>query len=416
MKIAVVGGGISGLGAAWILSRRHEVHLFEAAPRLGGHAHTVTVHEENRAVPMDTGFLVYNELTYPNLIRFFEHLGVETVASDMSLSIQSGDGELEWSGTNLNSIFGQRMNLLRPRFHRMLLDILRFARQADELLLQARRHAWTLGEVLAAGRFSREFSADYLLPIGGAIWSTSPRRMLEFPAETFLTFFMNHKLLQVNNRPVWRTVKNGSINYVQRAARGIGKIHLASPVREVERLEDGVRVRTARDEGIFDRVVLAAHAPQILQMLARPTASERRVLGAIAYQPNLALLHRDRAVMPRSRRCWSSWNVAAARPGQTEDISLSYYLNKLQPLETSRDYFITLNARSEPAELVEKIEYEHPQFDQEAIRAQSALPSIQGTGGVYFAGAWSRYGFHEDGLLSAVRVCELLGVEAPWKT
>lgn len=416
MRIAVVGGGISGLGAAWILSRQHEVHLFEAAPRLGGHANTVSVSEGDAQIPMDTGFLVYNELTYPNLIRFFEQLGVETVESDMSLSIQSGDGRLEWSGTNLNSIFGQRMNLLRPRFHWMLLEILRFARQADELLLQARRHAWTLGEVLAAGRFSREFSTDYLLPIGGAIWSTSPTRMLEFPAETFLTFFMNHKLLQVNNRPVWRTVKNGSINYVRRAVKGISRVHLDSPVREVERVEGGVRVKTGRDEGVFDRVVLAAHAPQSLKMLKDPSSAERRVLGAVRYQPNVAVLHRDRAVMPRARRCWSSWNVASARPGQTEDISLSYYLNRLQPLPTERDYFITLNARTEPRELVEKIDYEHPQFDQEAIRAQAALPTIQGGGGVFFAGAWTRYGFHEDGLLSAVRVCELLGVEAPWKS
>lgn len=415
MKVAVVGSGISGIGSAWLLSQHHEVHLFEADRRLGGHAHTVIVDEAGGAVPMDTGFLVYNELTYPNLKSFFRMLQVETVASDMSLSIQVKDKNLEWSGTNLNSIFGQRSNLFRPKFYWMLKEILRFGREADVNLQTARRHAWTLGELLRERKFSSEFCSDYLLPIGAAIWSTPETKMLDFPAATFLTFFINHKLLQVNDRPVWRTVKSGSIQYVEKAARSISRIHLSSPVVEVERKDGRVTVRTAAGEEVFDQVILATHAPITAKMLKFPSDEERRILGSFRTEQNQTYLHRNSEWMPRNRRCWSSWNVyGTSRPDASRQVSLTYYLNLLQPLNSTNDYFLTLNPEQTIRNPIREFQYSHPQFDQTAIRAQRELSSIQGNGGVYFAGAWSRYGFHEDGLLSAVNVARLLGVPIPW--
>ena len=412
MKIGIVGSGISGLGAAWLLSSRHEVHLFEADHRLGGHAHTISIDENGIEVPADVGFLVYNELTYPNLIAFFKALGVETASSDMSLSIQSKEKNQEWAGANLNTVFGQRKNILKPRFYRMLLDILRFAREAEENLGMSRRHARTLGELLSECKYSREFTEDYLLPIGAAIWSTPQAKMLDFPAATFLTFFMNHKLLQVQDRPQWRTVKNGSIEYVKKAAASVAKIYLNTPVHAVERTDEGVLVKTTSGIAKFDRVVMATHAPITARIIKFASDHEREVLAAFRCEENRAVLHRDPSVMPKQKRCWSAWNVVGANEGK---VSLSYYLNKLQPMRSTRDYFLTLNPQNSFPQTVQEFAFAHPQFDQHAIRAQRELPSLQGKGGVYFAGAWSRYGFHEDGLLSAVKVADLMGVSPPWK-
>lgn len=415
MKIAVVGAGISGIGSAWLLSQKHEVHLFESENRLGGHAHTVEVDEEGRAVPIDTGFLVYNELTYPHLKAFFKTLDVETYGSDMSLSVQAEKSGIEWAGENLNTVFGQRSNLLRPRFHRMLLDILRFAKEAEENLQLSRRHAWTLGELLAHRKYSKEFICDYLLPIGAAIWSTPEGRMNEFPAATLLLFFINHHLLQVNGRPQWRTVKNGSIQYVKKAAARIARIHTGAPVLEVERRNGKVILRTGTDTAEFDQVVMATHAPITAKILKAQSQREQEVLAAFKYEPNRTLLHTDQRVMPRTKRCWSSWNVlGAGHETFASKVSLSYYLNRLQPLQAKQNYFVTLNPGKDVSGLLREFEYHHPQFNQEAIRAQRELPSIQGQGGVYFAGAWSRYGFHEDGILSAVNAAALMGVNTPW--
>lgn len=416
MKIAVVGAGISGLGAAWLLSQKHEVHLFEAESRLGGHAHTVSVQEPHQLVPMDTGFLVYNELTYPHLTAFFKELNVETVDSSMTLSIQLKDKNLEWSGSNLNTIFGQRSNLLKLSFHKMLLEILRFGREAEESLQLALRHAWTLGEFLQARKFAPQFATDYLLPIGAAIWSTPEPKMLEFPAATFLTFFINHKLLQVNNRPIWKTVKGGSVQYVEKAARGITHVHKATPVLEVERISNGkIQVKTHKGTVEFDRVVMATHTPVTARVLKGQSDHERQMLSSISYESNKTFLHHDESCMPKNKRCWSAWNVyGVMNTEHSRKVSLSYYINELQRPTTNKNYFLTLNPSKRIESVVQEFEYSHPQFDQRAIRAQRDLPSIQGQGGVYYAGAWSRYGFHEDGLLSAVNVAKLMGVETPW--
>jgi predicted NAD/FAD-binding protein len=417
VKVAVIGAGISGLGSAWLLSQEHEVHLFESDSRLGGHAHTVTVNEKTGSVPIDTGFLVYNEHTYPNLTAFFKELEIETIDSDMSLSIQVEQKGLEWSGTNLNTVFGQRSNLLKPRFYLMLREILRFGRDAEKNLSLARRHAWSLGELMKARGYSLEFATDYLLPIGAAIWSTPELKIMDFPAATFLTFFINHKLLQVNNRPIWKTVKNGSIQYVQKAAARISKVHLSTAVHEVERIIGKVLVKTDKDCIEFDRVVMATHAPVTARILKPQSDSERSILSAFSFEPNRTILHSDPSFMPERKRCWSAWNVFGANDLQnSRKVSLSYYLNLLQHLPTNNNYFVTLNPTRDVQSPIREFEYSHPQFDQRAVRAQRDLPLLQGKGGVFFAGAWSRYGFHEDGILSAVKVAELMGVAVPWLT
>lgn len=415
MKIAVIGSGISGLGAAFILSRAHEVHLFEATDRLGGHAHTTNIPDQENAVPVDTGFLVYNDLTYPHLKALFEHLDVPTIESDMSLSIRNDRSGLEWCGTNLNTVFGQRRNLFKPSFHKMLLEILRFHREAEENLGKARRHGWTVGELLRLRRFSDDFGANYLLPMAAAIWSTPEKGMLDFPAATFLGFLINHKLVQVNDRPKWRTVVGGSVQYVKRVAAQLPSIHQSTPVLEVERSARGVTVRTENANVEFDKVILATHAPVTYGLLKTHSDSEKEILGSFQTEANRAVLHQDREQMPREGRCWAAWNVFANEEHRHSKVSLSYYLNRLQPLKTRREFFLTLNPASHVKSVDLEYSYEHPRFDQAAIRAQARLADIQGNGGVYFAGAWTRYGFHEDGLLSSVRVASMLNVAPPWK-
>ncbi len=415
MKIAVIGSGISGLSAAWLLSDQYEVHLFEAEDRLGGHAHTVDVEEDKKKIPVDTGFLVYNELTYPNLIGFFKALGVTTIESNMSLAVISKSRNLEWAGNNLNSVFGQRKNLLSPGFLYMLYEIIRFGREAEKNLALSRRHAWSLGELLSQRHFSRRFIDDYLLPIGGAIWSTPEIGMLAFPAETFLTFFMNHKLLEVNGRPKWRTVEKGSRQYVQKAALKISKIFLNSRITAVERKDGKVLVTNNNETNVYDKVIMATHAPITKKILKNQSPKETEVLNAFRYESNATILHSDESFMPKSKLCWSSWNViGTGNSGKSNKVSLTYNINFLQSLPTKKNFLVTLNPHEKIKEPLREFSYDHPQFDQDAIRAQRELPTIQGNGGVYFAGAWTRYGFHEDGILSAVKVAELLGVIAPW--
>ncbi len=416
MKIAVIGSGISGLGAAYILSRQHEVHLFEAANRLGGHAHTSYIPDGSEQVPVDSGFLVYNELTYPHLKALFAHLNVPTVESDMSLSIRSERSGLEWCGTDLNTVFGQRKNLFSISFHRMLLEILRFHREVESNLNLARRHGWTVGDLLRHRKYGAAFSENYLLPMAAAIWSTPEKGMLEFPAATFLHFLINHKLVQVNDRPKWRTVNGGSIEYVKRIAAQLKNIHLETPVLAVERAGDKVTVRTKQESASFDKVIFATHAPVTRKILQNANAAELEVLKAFEVEPNRAVLHRDRSLMPMEKRCWAAWNVFANEDQRSEKVSLTYHLNRLQPLPTKREFYLTLNPHGNVENVDREFTYDHPRFDQCAIRAQARLADVQGQGGIYYAGAWTRYGFHEDGLLSAVRVAEHLNVATPWKT
>lgn len=420
MKIAVIGSGISGLSSAYLLSQKHEVHLFESAKRWGGHAHTVEVTEGNKYLPMDTGFLVYNRLTYPHLCGFFDHLGVETCDSDMTLSIQNYKKNLEWSGTNTNTVFGQRRNLLRPSFCKMILGILRFHKEAEDNLKLARQEKWSLGELLRQKGYSQEFATDYILPIGAAIWSTPEKKMLDYPAETFLQFFINHKLLQVNDRPIWRTVRGGSKQYVEKVLARLSHLHLDSAITEVSPVGEKVQVKTRGETLEFDKVVFACHAPQTRQILKNPDTRMAEVLSAFDTQDNKAFLHKDPKFMPKRKLLWSAWNVLStlnssnsAEGSQQSRVSLTYYLNKLQPLNSTQDYFVTLNS-DQPLEALRDISYAHPIFDRKAIEAQKRIPEVQGLKGIYLAGAWTRYGFHEDGILSAVRVGQALGLEPQW--
>lgn len=416
MKIAVIGAGISGLGTALILNQKHEVHLFESADRLGGHAHTSVVEKQGKQNNIDTGFLVYNDLTYPHLRSMFNYLDVETVSSDMSLSIQVPSAGIEWAGNNLNSVFSQRKNLVNPRFHKLLLSILAFHRHAEANRELARANRWTIKDLLRERKYPLELMEWYVLPMVAAIWSTPEKGMLDFPAETFLTFFINHRLLQVNDRPIWRTVKNGSKNYVERIAKQLPYVHLGDPVVSVEHAGEKLQVKTVRGEHSFDKVVFATHAPITAKIYKFKNSHQERILKSFTTIPNKAILHEDASFLPSKDRCWSSWNVQAQLSSQNSDkVSLTYLLNRLQPLSFENQMLLTLNPARNPKNMIFEAHYDHPKFDQKAIDAQKEISEIQGHDGVYFAGAWTRYGFHEDGLLSAVNVAKHFEVNPPWK-
>ena len=416
-RIAVVGSGISGLAAAHFLAKRHAVTLFEAAPRLGGHTNTVDIEENGQVFGVDTGFLVFNARTYPNLIALFDELGVAHCESDMSFSVSVDGGALEWAGTSLRTVFAQPRNLVSARFLSMLGDILRFNRQAHANLVAASNERHSLGALLDAGGYGEPFCAHYLLPMAAAIWSTPSRDILSFLAETFLRFCLNHGLLQVFNRPRWRTVKGGARSYVQAIAQRLADVRVATPVRSIRRAASHVDVQTDSGTMRYAAVVLATHAPQTLRLLDDATDDERAVLGAFRYQPNTAFLHRDTRLLPRRRRVWSAWNYLDAPQAATGAAPcVSYLLNQLQPLPVSTPVVVTLNPPAPPAPELEyqRFTYEHPVFDQPAIDAQARLPALQGHRGTWFAGAWTGYGFHEDGLKSALRVAADFDCAPPW--
>lgn len=419
MKIAVIGAGIAGLASAWLLSRRHRVTLFEANDYLGGHSNTVDVTLGGVTHPVDTGFLVFNHRTYPNLRALFEHLEVPTAASDMSFSVSFDDIDLEWAGTSLASVFAQRRNLVRPAFLRMLADIVRFNRAATAFTARGRvAPDIALGDFLERGRYSDAFREWYLLPMAGAIWSCPTVTMLRYPMSTFARFCANHGLLQITDRPQWRTVAGGSREYVNRLAAGITSIRLGTPVRFVDGEPGAVKVAT--DAGVegFDVAILACHADQALELLARPTADEVRVLRRLRYQPNRAVLHTDASMLPRRQSTWAAWNYSAGAPATDgRPVGVSYLINKLQPLPFAAPVIVTLNPTRAPQDrsVLATFDYDHPVFDQGAIEAQRELPAIQGARGLWFCGAWSGYGFHEDGLKSALSVANALGEFAPWQ-
>ncbi len=416
-RLAVVGAGIAGLAAARALGAQAKVTLFEADAHLGGHAHTVDVTLDGVTHGVDTGFLVFNHRTYPELVRLFDRLQVPTAASDMSFSVQSPAHGLEWSGSDLNGVFAQRGSLLRPRFLRMLADIIRFNRLATAI---AEREAEAelrepIGDFLDRHGFGAAFRDWYFLPMIGCIWSCPTDQMLRFPIATMIRFCRNHGLIQVTDRPQWYTVRGGSREYVTRVLREISDARPGTPVRSVRRQPPGdgsAGVLVATDSGTerFDEVVLACHSDQALALLADATPAERSVLGGIRYHPNDAVLHTDSAVLPRSRRAWAAWNYVRASDAGREraGVCLHYLINRLQPLPWQRPVIVSLNpdpARApDPAHVIARYAYSHPVFDSAAIEAQRLLPSIQGLGRVWFCGAWTRYGFHEDGLRSALDV------------
>lgn len=415
-RIAVVGSGIAGMGAAWALARHHDVALFEAEDRLGGHANTLDVEDLGRTIPVDTGFIVYNANNYPNLVAFFEALGVATEASEMSFSVSIGGGRYEF-GSAPRAFLAQPANALRISTWRMLRDFARLAREADAAIASGTQAS--IGEFLAERRYSRAFADRLLLPMAAAIWSASIEGIEAYPATAMLGFLRNHALLQFGGRPRWRTVTGGSRRYVARVAEALGpaRVRLRAPVGSVVRDADGVAVRVAHhpDER-FDAVVFATHADTTLAILgdgAEPR--ERELLGAFRFQRNLAVLHRDGSFLPRRAAVRASWNYLADRLRQPGDVSLTYWMNRLQNLDTERPVLVTLNPGREPRDVVAAIPYEHPQYDRAAIDAQAGMGAIQGNRRTWFAGAWLGYGFHEDGLRSGLEAAAALGAPAPWR-
>lgn len=418
-RIAVVGSGISGLSAAWLLSRKYPVTLYEAGDYLGGHTHTVEVTLEGLAYPVDTGFLVFNTRTYPNLTAMFTHLGVDSVETEMSFSVSLETPGIEWSGSSLATVFGQKRNLLRPAFWRMLADILRFNRESQAWLDAQPDEGHSLRDFLAAGKYSRSFAEWYLLPMGAAIWSCPAGQMLDYPLATFVRFCRNHGLLQVFDRPLWRTVKGGARQYVDKLAQSLGDIRLSTPVTGVQRREGGVRVCTRDAVEDYEHVVLACHSDQALALLGQDASDdEKRLLGALRYENNRAVLHTDAALLPRDPAMWSAWNYASGNDALNQNpVSVSYLINRLQPVPFETPVMVSLNPQHEPAaeKIIAEFDYAHPLFDTAAIEAQRCLADLSGQGGVWFCGAWNGYGFHEDGLKSGLRVANTLGCYAPWQ-
>jgi len=410
MKIAIVGTGVSGLVCAHLLSRTHDVTVFEADARPGGHAHTVRVELPDGTFDVDTGFLVYNERNYPGLIKLFADLGVATKPSDMSFSVCDEVSGLEWKGTSFDTVFAQRRNLVRPAFLRMLADIVRFNRRATRLLDGTSDPSMSLEDLLADGHWSSRFLDWYLVPMGSSIWSADPSTFLDMPAVTFARFFANHGLLEYGNQPDWRTVAGGSKHYVDAILGPLGKaVRLDEPVTKITRGADEVEIHTSGGPERFDQIVVATHSDQALELLSDPSDAEREVLGAIRYQPNRATLHTDERLLPANRKAWASWNYHRVADQPTE-ATLTYRLRSLQGIESRDELLVTLNRDDaiDPARILRTFEYAHPVYDGPAIAAQARHEDLNGQNRTWFAGAYWGYGFHEDGVQSARVVCRRL--------
>jgi len=426
MRIAVVGTGIAGNTAAFALSPRHQITVYERELRPGGHSHTVQIDYEGTPLAVDTGFIVYNELNYPDLTALFAHLGVETLPTDMSFSVSAKGGRFEWMGggqklsETLNGVFAQRSNLISLPFWSMLRAMRRFNRQAILDRAAGRLDGLTLGDYLRGHGYSNRLTHDYLVPMGAAIWSTPVDQMLDFPAENFVAFFNNHRLLH-DERPVWRTVRGGSARYVEALTRPFrDRIRLGTAVTAIARTRAGVVVTDSTGcSERYDQVVIAAHSDQALAMLGDASADERAVLGAIRYRPNAVFLHRDTRLMPKRRRAWAAWNFLRGN-GRGEaggDVAVTYWMNALQHIDADKPLFVSLNPPFEPDPKLTFASFtcDHPQFDAAAFAAQARLGRIQGMNRTWFCGAWTGYGFHEDGLRSGLAAAEQLGGGVPWR-
>jgi predicted NAD/FAD-binding protein len=413
MKIAVVGSGISGLGAAWLLDRKHDVHLFEKRPRLGGHTHTVVHDLDGRALPLDTGFIVYNETTYPLLTRLFNELSVETRSSDMSFSVSCANPDIEYASHSLRGLVAKPSLLLSGAYLRMLVDVVRFGRLGRKILAGARDPGATIAQFLSEERFSQTFARYYLMPMVSAIWSSGTELAADYPRDQLLSFLDNHGLLQVTGQPAWRTVVGGSHSYVGPITRPFGdRVHLGQGVETIIRGADEVEI--ILEDGSkhsFDHVVIAAHADQALAMLAEPSTKETELLGRWRYSVNDTWLHTDTALMPRRRAAWASWNYLMTDASR-ERASLTYHLNRLQGLDEGLEYLVSLNPETEPSPetVIRRMSYRHPIFTRQSVETQTELPRINGQNRTHFCGAYFGNGFHEDGLASAVAVADDLGV------
>ncbi len=415
-RVAVIGAGISGLGAAYALSDTYDVTVFEAEPRLGGHART-RLAGRSRQVPVDTGFIVFNYRNYPLLTGLFRELSVPVKASDMAFAASIDDGRIEYGLHARSALFAQRQNFFRPAFWRMLSDIPRFNRGAKAL---SDDRQMTLGDLMDRLKMGDWFRRYFMLPLSGAVWSATPEQMLAFPAATFIHFFDNHGLLTLHDQPQWHTVEGGSQVYVEKLAAAIrrngGTIRMGAPVEAVSR-ETGAWVKTAGAPlEYFDAVVFGCHSDQTLSLLADPQPDEKRILGALRYKANRVYLHDDTRLMPQKRACWASWNYQGRTDHAAPAVTVTYWMNRLQGIPQDVPLFVTLNPeRPIPDEhIFDETVLSHPVFDQAAIEAQAALPSIQGIRNTWFCGAYTRYGFHEDGLLSGVTVAQAMGASPQW--
>ncbi len=415
-KIAIVGTGISGLGAAYLLNPHHEITVYEKADRIGGHSRTLTVDYQGKKIPVDTGFIVFNPNNYPHLSAMFRHLGVKVHKSDMTFSATIDDGWLEWGAKNLDSVFGQRRNLLRPRFSKMVRDVLHF--NANALETVERHPHLTLDGLMTRMELGDWFRRYYLLPMSGAIWSCPPCEMMTFPAATLVRFFANHQLLSASGQPQWYTVTGGAQEYVKTLTKSFApRIRTSCAAAQVTRRNGKVQVRSAQgDWQEFDQIVLAGHANEMLTLLGDASAEERNLLSCFRYQKNRAILHRDESVMPRRKRCWASWVYSSDGASNDPAISVTYWMNRLQGIDDAYPLFVTLNPLRpiDPARTFDEHVFDHPVFDHAAVAAQRQIAGLQGVRGTWFCGAHLRHGFHEDGLSSAVAVAEKMGIRAPW--
>lgn len=415
LKVGIIGSGIAGMSASWLLSLNHDVTIFEKDDRIGGHTNTVMTD----GIGVDTGFIVYNDKNYPNLVALFDHFGVDTQATDMSFGVSVGLGNFEYAGSDFWGLIAQKRNLLRPRFWAMVRDILRFYKEAPALLLKDEIPNLSLGEFLKQNNYSQSFQRDHLLPMGAAIWSTPVETMLDYPLEAFIRFCDNHGLLQIAERPQWRTVVGGSHEYIKKLTQPYkDHIHLNRAAAAVWS-EDGrvmVEDRFGTVEA-FDHVVLASHADQSLELLRKPDPAEEKLLKTFSYQPNKAILHTDESLMPKNKKAWSSWNYLSETRDDTDDVCVTYWMNNLQHIKGDKDYFVTLNPTHMPKSdtIIRSFLYHHPLFDRDAVAAQRMLWNLQGKNNIWYCGSYFGHGFHEDGLQSGLAVAEAIGGQRrPW--
>ena len=421
-RIAVVGSGISGMVCAYFLNKEYDIKFYEKNDYVGGHSNTVDINYEGKKIAVDTGFIVFNHQTYPNLKAFFELLDVAYEKSKMSFAVKIDDSKIEYAGTNLNAVFAQRKNLLNPRFIRMLFDILRFNKTAQNLLNQDCKLDYSMKQFLKDLKVSKYFCDYYLLPMASAIWSTPLDKIHDYPALSFVRFFKNHGLLTVSDQPQWLTVSGGSKQYVKKVCTDLNdKISLNDAVQNIYQNSDKKWViESQKSTEIFDKIVIATHADQALNFLQNPTAKQQEILSCFTYQKNLAVLHKDCAVMPKAKNAWASWvysHNSSAKNLAKNNLSVSYWMNNLQNINESYPLFVTLNPNItiDPKNIFAQFEYEHPIFDTKAVQAQARIDEIQGEDNIYFCGAYQSFGFHEDGISSALRVLNKMQIKAPWQ-